>query len=310
MRRGFTLIELLVVIAIIAILMSFSIGAIYVSQESARAEKTRGLIGKIDQIIAEKYESYRYRRVPISMTATERTSTTGSKDFAKRRLQALRELMRMEMPDRWTDVSDNPAFLSMTQIPAVTKAYRRHNTGVSDQYQGAECLYLILALSGDDRASIIVERNKGDLDGDGAPEILDGWGLPISFIRWPAGFLNNATNGYVTDLQDDTAVAAEDHDPFDHRKVHTGAYAMYPLIYSAGPDRITDIRSDNAHCDEQGGTISSKLSYSTSFGSSPNNFNNNPLNNTAGLIGEPYDWGGDGDLQHHDNIHNHLLGVK
>lgn len=309
MRRGFTLLELLVVFVIIAILMSLSVGAIWLSQESARVEKTRGLIAKIDQIIGERYESYRTRRAPISMSATERTSTTGSKDFAKRRLQALRELMRMEMPDRWTDITDTPA--SGISRPALSSAYLRQHTATSpsDQYQGAECLYLILALSGDDRASIIVERNKGDLDGDGAPEILDGWGLPISFLRWPAGFLNNATNGYVTD-QDNTDIATDDHDPFDHRKVHTGAYGMYPLIYSAGPDRITDIRSDNAHCDEQGGTISSKLSYSTSFGTSPNNFNNNPLNDTAGLIGEPYDWGGDGGLNHRDNIHNHLLGVK
>ena len=27
-----------------------------------------------------------------------------------------------------------------------------------------------------------------DVDGDGLPEFVDGWGRPISFIRWPAGF--------------------------------------------------------------------------------------------------------------------------
>jgi hypothetical protein len=31
----------------------------------------------------------------------------------------------------------------------------------------------------------------GDTDGDGMKEILDGWGTPIEFIRWPAGYAEN-----------------------------------------------------------------------------------------------------------------------
>ena len=68
-------------------------------------------------------------------------------EFAARaRLNALRELMRMELPDRITDVTDDPAVL--TGIPATTLAYRRRVAQVgswSPQQQQAECLYMIIA---------------------------------------------------------------------------------------------------------------------------------------------------------------------
>jgi len=77
--------------------------------------------------------------------------------------------------------------------------------------QGAECLYLIVMLTtGDGEArSLFSEQDFGDTDGDGALEILDGWGRPIRFIRWPAGFAFSGQSSLLT------ADANIDHDPFD-----------------------------------------------------------------------------------------------
>jgi prepilin-type N-terminal cleavage/methylation domain-containing protein len=61
-RRGFTLVELLVVIVILSMLMTLALGALYQSQEAARAAKTRSLINKINAVVMDKYESYRTRR--------------------------------------------------------------------------------------------------------------------------------------------------------------------------------------------------------------------------------------------------------
>ena len=97
--------------------------------------------------------------------------------------------------------------------------------------------------------------------------------------RWPAGFLNGTE--YVTDKH--TGDPTNDHDPFDHRKLHAEAFAMYPLVYSSGPDRFSDIRSDNSFCEEES-SLSSPLQYSALNAS----WYNNPLNNSAGVIGEPY----------------------
>jgi hypothetical protein len=40
------------------------------------------------------------------------------------------------------------------------------------------------------------EDEIGDLDGDGMPEILDAWGRPIAFLRWPAGFVAHPGNDF------------------------------------------------------------------------------------------------------------------
>jgi hypothetical protein len=111
--------------------------------------------------------------------------------------------MRMEMPDRWSDVEDAPAapLLVPQKIarPALSQAYlRRHaaaraqNTNwPTGEFAGAECLYLIvtaaIAEEGDSR-EVFKPGDVGDVDGDTMPEFVDAWGQPIKFLRWPAGF--------------------------------------------------------------------------------------------------------------------------
>jgi hypothetical protein len=161
---------------------------------------------------------------------SQKTVTPAKKgqEHAASRLYALRELMMMEIPDRWSDVL-------LTEVPsnpatALTPAQRRYayfldgrgvsETGRTDlanvylrRYaaianrtnsltgdpntrdeilanQGAECLYMIITLAtGDGEArQHFGENSIGDTDGDGAPEFLDGWGNPINFLRWAPGF--------------------------------------------------------------------------------------------------------------------------
>src|SRR5438046_3713851 len=64
----------------------------------------------------------------------------------------------------------------------------------TEQNQGSECLYLILSTmrDGDKSALDYFDATEiGDTDNDGMKEILDGWGTPIEFIRWPAGYAEN-----------------------------------------------------------------------------------------------------------------------
>jgi prepilin-type N-terminal cleavage/methylation domain-containing protein len=87
-HRAFTLIELMVVIAIIALLAAVVLSALGTATEQAKAQRTRAIINKLDQLVMEKWDSYRTRAVPITYSVGDspRARTTT-------RLNALRELV-------------------------------------------------------------------------------------------------------------------------------------------------------------------------------------------------------------------------
>lgn len=191
------------------------------------------------------------------------------------RLRAIRLTMRLEMPENLRDLFDlvgttpvpvygvgGAAQLSSMTLPVDTSINVITNIrrpGLSDGYfrriQAAiasapndftltgdnapsECLYLILSSIQDGDTNgldFLLPSEIADKDQDGIPEILDAWGRPIFFLRWAAGFESPLQNH-------------KEADPFDPLKVDsrsrsidpaTGApfaYALTPLVYSAGPD--------------------------------------------------------------------------
>jgi hypothetical protein len=113
------------------------------------------------------------------------------------------------------------------------------------------------------------------------PEILDGWGKPIAFLRWAPGFIHPHSTLQKTD-------AADPLDPTGARGVPPNTYALYPFVFSAGADAAYDIAVEKS---------SGNLQYSAT---TPKN---NPFTTDGGqLMGSPVTsttgW--------QDNIHNHL----
>lgn len=111
---GFTLVELLVTVTIIAMMAALVLGGVHAARESARELKTRSTIAKLDSILARRAETYRTRRVSLVRVDTSTNpptvgslSTVGANPrlMAMVRLQGVRELMRMEMPERWSDLA-------------------------------------------------------------------------------------------------------------------------------------------------------------------------------------------------------------
>jgi hypothetical protein len=82
----------------------------------------------------------------------------------------------------------------------------------------------------------------GDYDKDGAPEFLDGWARPISFIRWAPAASSPLASGSVG-INSPIQIADPNryHDPFDPERVDANGFAMYPLIMSGGPDQTAGI---------------------------------------------------------------------
>ncbi len=295
-RPGFTMVELLISMAIVAILASMVLFAMAAAQESAREGKTKATIATLHSIVMEQYDSYRTRRVPVD------TSSLSPQAAAQERLKAVRRLMLREMPDHWDEVYGLPVPDNI-DATAVARAYAQYkaSNAPTSVYQGAECLYMIVMLSNPDAASMFSQKEIGDVDRDGAMEFLDGWGMPINFLRWPAGFVSNAGYakapvGFYSELQSGDAQA--DHDPFDSLRQDDDAYRLVPLIYSGGPDGEYDIVA--------GGTGTADLTNPDPYREVGN----------AGFetrVGTPYNDSTTGDTSEsnwHDNIHNHLIGTR
>lgn len=318
-RQAVTLIELLVAITIIATLSAVFLGVSSAAMEQARASRTKTLVAKIHTLLMERWETYAARRVSVDTTDLPGSGPVRGRLAAWARLDATRMAMKLEMPDRWSDILLEPVssrppsagsappdaaktaivrppgsgsdYVLPVRYPALSRSYlRRYANLKTDDVatlqanQGAECLYLIVMLAtGDGEArTLFGEQDFADTDGDGALEFVDGWGRSIEFIRWPAGFAPDSA--LMTGDPDG------DHDPLDVFRVDQPAFRLLPLIYSRGPDGSTDMIVDT-------GAVAGIDPYAAVYGLPP--FTNS-------LLAAVEDTNEDGTNNALDNINNHL----
>ncbi len=148
--RGFTLIEMLVTISIIAILSGLMFGALQMARASAREDATKATIAKLNNIIMARYMNYRTRRVPLNISTDPSGNRLTPAQIARDRLYALRDLMRMEMPDRSDDVNQGPIQLPNSHLsvprPALSQSYLSRIQGSNAENAQATLLYMIVSM--------------------------------------------------------------------------------------------------------------------------------------------------------------------
>jgi hypothetical protein len=357
-RAAVTLIELLIAISIIATLSALFLGASRAAMESSRASRTKMTVLKLHTLLMEQWASYETRRVDLdpAIVAQVNTAFSGNPQALGNAMQdlrvlALRELMKFEMPDRWSDVditynplskptgtpqqARNVSTVVLESVPTIARSYyRRYQKAVAavgvekvNENQRAETLYMtIMLMTGDGEArTMFAAQDIGDIDEDGLPEFLDGWGKPIQYLRWAPGYISKSP---LMSGDPDS-----DHDPFDPFRrcaegtanvntwplpnsypgmigryvralrggvspVHPDSgvrwvgFRLVPLIFSAGPDGSSDL------------TVATNLTVSD-----PNEGYLNPyLADDAGTYfanGGPFTE--DGEDETIDNVTNHLI---
>jgi prepilin-type N-terminal cleavage/methylation domain-containing protein len=258
-RPAFTLTELLIVVAIILSLMTMLGSAVSNVRTTQKANATSDMIAKLDRVISAQIETYDSRPVDTSDTTKIGLPARSDNKFPSnlvfkyaaslRAWHIRRNLISVDIPDRWTDVQALTQRFNdgkWTNVPAgspqrtyspfqrtyidiwnqieATKVYP------TDQFGGAECLFMIVMQSGVanclDCGSLTTSQ-VGDKDSDGYMEFLDAWGNPIDYILWAPS--------YTPPGKSESFFSNSLDDPYASANVRP-TLGMRPLIYSAGPD--------------------------------------------------------------------------
>ncbi|MEI8375408.1 MAG: hypothetical protein WCJ35_21520 [Planctomycetota bacterium] len=168
----------MVVIIIISILAGALLGALGKTREAARLAATKATVKKLNELVTRKYESYAYRRVPLSASGMTTAARKGIIDYLK----------QVEMPKQWTDVSPVPTNTNIKQS-AMSRLYKakydayqtKNNKAPSTVNEQAKCLYLWVMTSIPE-AKPMFNGSEIATDGDGWKMFIDGWGNPIGLV--------------------------------------------------------------------------------------------------------------------------------
>ena len=244
-RAGFTLVELLVVIAIIATLLGLTAGAAAAFLTDAREAATRATLAKIDGKLQRRMAALRRsgdrgsgdgsrvgrgvvsplslkteqaRRMPAYLVSFRpqagQDGELGTPDdvippplFEEQDLTfRVRNGLDAAGPFAGNTV-DNPDGPDFVPLHADYDAY------AADATASSEALYRFLTVGEsygvrDTDEAAFTESELADTDGDGLREIVDGWGNPIRFYRWPTRLIRPALDADGDGVIDSAEVAA------------------------------------------------------------------------------------------------------
>jgi prepilin-type N-terminal cleavage/methylation domain-containing protein len=282
-RAAFTLIELVVVIAIILVLVAITAAAAGKVLSAQRVSNTKTIIQKIDAEFQKQYAAAVDNAIAEANSASlpqsiiDMSSVNGVPDLARARVIWVKLRLRAEFPSNLSEAISWPSAnwppQNQNDLPGQSAYGAALNGtglyGVSPPATKEAGICLLLALSIGRRGSVLNRELLGGLTlaNAGAPGvnmIVDGWGTPLAFYRWPinapftvssstqaidpldpTGRLmdptwNNDTNFNGSWPNNGVAVFEQ----LCH-SIHTGSgggytplsFNLVPTIASAGPDR-------------------------------------------------------------------------
>jgi prepilin-type N-terminal cleavage/methylation domain-containing protein len=282
-RRGFTLIELLVVIAIIAVLISLTSGAVlrFIGASSARTTDStlrlvKNLLERQWSTVADKAKN---EAIPSGAQATLNSLAEIGDGLTGPRARVIYVKLRLRQafPVNFAEVFSLPGPLGglPNYVTYLNKLGYNGTNSPGPVIENAVCLTMILEVGpgGGGAASNELTNATSSLATNGninVPGLVDGWGTPLAFCRWPTGFANPNPNGLPAPIIGGTAYGSGT-DPIDPRgylsastwwtnnatNVNTTsnligytlpgagmAYKLGPVVASAGLDKILGLNAD------------------------------------------------------------------
>jgi prepilin-type N-terminal cleavage/methylation domain-containing protein len=195
--NGFTLPEIIVVVAIMLLLSTLLIVAVRNSLTSARIAATRATVRIADGILQSRIDAYKRSRFsdPLFLESFDKLPKADGAggvvwvpaqqvvpswcdNEELRQLFVRKYLYSRAFPQTWSEVADWMGPDSGEQPPVV----------VNRATEPAEVLLFLLTRSAAtfqiDAESLNPDHIR-DTDGNGKPELLDAWGNPVRWYRWP-----------------------------------------------------------------------------------------------------------------------------
>lgn len=268
-RPGFTLTELLVVIAIIIALTALSAAAYFRMAVSQQGKNTQTNLTNIAALVRQHYtrviDDAKQEPLPSTLVTFAGTSERARVILIKMRL-------RQQFPMTFVEATSSQTLGGYTMLPE--PAYVRallpappaappNGTYVAAKHQAqtemAACLFMALTARGRRGVSVqsddLSNLDKKDTDQDGLMELVDGWGNPVSFFRWPYNNPNLPLVPLPLPLGTATGKFVDPEDPYGTLQPAWGNKAtfvtwlghtvdnkaVYPVIVSNGPDQTLGI---------------------------------------------------------------------
>jgi prepilin-type N-terminal cleavage/methylation domain-containing protein len=198
-RAGFSLIEILVVIGLIAFLTAAIVAVIPRVANSAKVAATRATIKKADEMLNDRINGFNRWIAKQNQLAGNGSPSyvlvaqglSGSRmmngqSLAAQKVIAQKLLFQSNFPQVYSEISS-------AYFPGVVAP-----TSPGTAQSGA-CLYLILTKGNlfdtePPSAADLKAIETADTDNDGLQEVVDAWGHPLRFYRWPTRLVR--PNGY------------------------------------------------------------------------------------------------------------------
>lgn len=262
-RRGFTLVELLMVIVIIAILSALLVVASMSIIGGSREAATKATLSKINTMLKERMAAFEIHLG--NLIAGNIHNTLGAPDERTAKIWLRKREFKKYFPQTWSEATEiaTSAGIAPQATPSTTDIEKAAEPG--------EVLYLMLVQTtvtgqGEIGKDAFLTSELSDKDNDTRMEIVDSWGTPLWFFRWPCRLIkpNVSTSSpgdfpgpndlaaartqipALTTIVSDPAINNDPDDPLGLHVNITNFTSEYhlpktyhtPLVVSAGVDTL------------------------------------------------------------------------